>query len=297
VPASALDARGTPPGAPEKARADSGPLQRADGALSVEAVCRDGCTALHIQRQRAPLRALTPASDREEPRSVILLNAAGGVAGGDRLALSVTARAESAVRVCGQAAEKVYRALDEPASLDVRLEAHDGAWLEYLPQGTILFDGARLRRRTLLDAAPHGTVLAGELLTFGRIARGERFTRGLIHDEWLLRRDGRLVWADSLRVDGGEALRSLAGFDGASVLGSVLLASRGAEALLSDARELLGGVAHGVRFAATAFPDLLLIRLLADAGMAAREAFAAVWRWLRSRGGGWEPALPAIWSC
>ena len=87
----------------------------------------------------------------------------------------------------------------------MRLDARRRRRPAWLPQPTILFDGARLDRRTEVDLAGDARFLAVETLIFGRAAMGEDVHRGLCRDAWRVRRDGALVFADSLRLDGAIA--------------------------------------------------------------------------------------------
>ena len=65
----------------------------------------------------------------------------------------------------------------------------EGASLDWLPQETIVFQGARLKRRTVADVEPGGALLACEMVVLGRAASGERFVSGLLLDSWSVRRD------------------------------------------------------------------------------------------------------------
>jgi urease accessory protein len=129
---------------------------------------------------------------------VVLLNTSGGIVSGDGLEVSVEMTAGSVASVTSQAAEKAYRSAGPDAGFDVRLDRAESAWLEWLPQETILFDGARLRRHLRADLTADARLLAADMLVFGRIARGERFRSGLLHDRWEVRVGGRLAWADAL---------------------------------------------------------------------------------------------------
>ena len=138
-----------------------------------------GTTRLARLFQKAPLRVLMPRPAPGEPPCAVLLNTSGGIVGGDALQVEVRLEAGAAAVVTSQAAEKAYRSAGADATLDVALDLADGAWLEWLPQETILFDGARLRRRLRVDAAAQARLLAIDMLVFGRRARGERFQRRL----------------------------------------------------------------------------------------------------------------------
>ncbi len=157
--------------------------------------------------------------------------------------------------VIGQAAEKVYRSLGADCIVETELHAGRGAWLEYLPQETILFDGARLRRRTQLHLDDGARCLTGGILVFGRAARGETLTRGLVHDVWEFRgRDGRLRWKDALHLDGDiETLLSRkATFGGAAAYGSLIYAGDDAAGHLQTVRDL-AAAGNGLRIGATSF--------------------------------------------
>lgn len=177
-----------------------GDLQRASGAVRVEFAGFEGANRLVDVFQRAPLRALFPKAGSGAIEEIVLANTAGGIAGGDRLDTSITASANASFAVTSQAAEKVYRALHEPARIRTALRAAHGARLAWLPQETILFNGARLVRTTEIELAPASELIALEWLVLGRSAHGEEMLTGEIIDRWRVRRDGRLVWADSFRI-------------------------------------------------------------------------------------------------
>ena len=68
-----------------------------------------------------------------------------------------------------------------------------------------------------------GRLLACEMVALGRTASGERFTHGLVLDSWRIRRDGGLVWADALRLDGPPPT-GLSGFGDATSIATANLA-------------------------------------------------------------------------
>ncbi|MEK7244854.1 MAG: urease accessory protein UreD, partial [Pseudomonadota bacterium] len=172
------------------------------GAAEVTFVRKGGATRLLHLYQHDPLRVLFPTPEDPAIPVAVLVTTSGGLVGGDRLAIAATVGDGAAAIVTGQAAEKVYRSIGPDCRVDVDLTVGAGAWMEWLPHETILFEGARLRRRIVADVAPRGRLMAAELLVFGRTARGERLTHGLARDAWQIRRQGRLVWADALHLDG-----------------------------------------------------------------------------------------------
>jgi urease accessory protein len=275
--------------APEPRPASPPPLQRGDGAAEIVFSSR-GLARLY---QRTPCRVLFPRPEPGDLPVAALLTTSGGLAGGDRLSLGVSLEEGARAMVTTAAAEKVYRSLGPEATVTIALAAGDGAWLEWLPQETILFDGARLRRRITADLSPGARLLAAETLVFGRTARGERFTRGLLHESWRLRRDGSLVWADALRLDGDIArgLTAPAAFGGALALATVVYLGEDAAALLEPARAL----AEAGEGAATLVNGVLLARFLAADAQVVRQALARYVAGLRQQACGLPPALPRLW--
>jgi urease accessory protein len=112
----------------------------------------------------------------------------------------VTVTDDASIAITTQAAEKVYRALDESAHILTTLKAHGTAKLAWLPQETIVFNRARVSRKTQIEITSGAELLALEWLVLGRAAHGEKLSAGTITDHWRAVKDGRLVWADSFRV-------------------------------------------------------------------------------------------------
>ena len=226
----------------------------------------------------------------------ILVNTAGGIACGDDFAVALALEAGAGLVMTTTAAEKVYRSDGPVSTIANRVDLGPGARLAWLPQETILFDRARLRRRFEADLAPDAGLLVFEAVAFGRAARGERVEAGLFEDVWRIRRAGRLVYADSLRLDGPVAARlarpAIGG--GAGACATLLDFSPGAEGRLDEVRGLLaeGGAnaGAGVEAGASAWNGHLAIRLLA-ADLGRLRALAA--RLLvRYRG----VPLPRVWQ-
>src|SRR6476659_9594995 len=121
--------------------------------------------------------------------------------------------------------------------MEIAVTVGDGATLDWLPQETIVFQGARLKRRTTAAVAPGGSLLACEMVVLGRAASGERFTAGLLLDAWSVRRAGKLAWTDALRVDGETPAG--AGFGQANALATVIGVWDEPQARFERARALL----------------------------------------------------------
>jgi urease accessory protein len=272
-----------------------GPADAGAGLARIHVRSADGATRLALLEQRSPLRVLFPAVPAGELMEVVLINTGGGVVGGDRLAVEIVAGARTRLRATSQAAEKVYRSPGPESTLEIRLHAGQDAWLEWLPQETILFDRCSFRRQIVLDLAPSAQALAGEITVLGRAAHGERLSCGSIRDRWSVRRGGRLLWVDALRLEGAleGSLQGQFGFAGARALATLIYVAKDAQHWLEPARGLLG--AAGISAGATCLPGILIVRGLAADAHALRGAYGAFVARLRSLVAGLPERLPTVW--
>jgi urease accessory protein len=224
-----------------------------------------------------------------------IVTTSGGLVAGDRIDIRVTIEPGAAAHVTASAAEKIYRSTGATTMADQRFAVSDGARLEFLPPETILFDGTRLRRSTAVELGEEARFLGGGIIVFGRRARGEAFTQGLLRDVWEVRRGGRLVWGDALHIDGGVAsvIADPACFDGAAACATLILAAPGAAGLVDGARGVQAQA--GLRAGVTFVNGLLVARWLGPDAMALRRAYADLACHLREAAMGLPPRLPALW--
>jgi urease accessory protein len=224
-----------------------------------------------------------------------IVTTSGGLVAGDRIDIRVSVGPGAAAHVTASAAEKIYRSTGATTVVEQRLSVGTGAKLEFLPPETILFDAARLRRMTKVELGEEARFLGGGIIVFGRRARGEAFTRGLLRDVWEIRRGGRLVWGDALHVEGDvtSVMRDPACFDGAAACATLILAAAGAAGMVEGAREVQAR--SGVRAGVTFVNGLLVARWLGPDAMTLRRAYADVACHLREAAMGLPPRLPALW--
>lgn len=272
-------------------------LQRVDGAVRLGFRRAGAMTVLDDLYQRSPGRVLLPHVPAGSPPEAVLLNTAGGLTGGDRMRIDVRAEAGADAVVTTQAAEKLYRAIDSDARIEVSLTVDDGATLEWLPQETIAFNGGRMRRRIDIALAGDSRLLLCESLTLGRGAHGESVLQGALNDRWRVRRDGRLIWADALRLTGdiAELARRAPLLGGARAMATLLFAAPDPEQWRDRLRDL--SLPGEVRCGIGALPGLLVVRLLAGAVTALRRSLALLLADLRMAALGRAQGLPKMWSC
>ncbi len=245
-------------------------LQRSRGAVRAGFAVREGRTRLRHLCQQGSARAILPRVGGDVPE-LVFLNTSGGLTGADRLDLGVDLGAGGRLTLVTQAAERAYDNRDGPAEVSVRLRLGAGARLDWLPQETILFEGADLNRRTEIDLEGDASCLICETVVLGRQAMGENPARARLTDARMVRRDGHPVWADRALI--GPAM--LARRDDPTVLGGaramavMALIGPDAEAALGPVRARLDE--PGCAGAATAFDGKCLIRLFAAEGWPLRR--------------------------
>src|SRR3979409_872458 len=211
---------------------------RARGSVTFDVHQVEGVTRRRQLHESGSLRVRFP-SPEAEGLSAVFVNTAGGVAGGDRFDIDIATGEGARLAVTTAAAEKIYRAQGPAAQLTIALKAAAGAHLAWLPQETILFDGARVSRRIDIDLAESASLLLCEIVVFGRAAMGERMRHGEFVDRWRVRRGGRLVLAETVRLDGdvGAKLARPPIAKGGVAVGTALIVP-GDQALVERIREV-----------------------------------------------------------
>ncbi|OAS15303.1 urease accessory protein UreD [Methylobacterium platani] len=269
--------------------------QRSIGHVAL-AVARmpGGATRTTDLAESGPLRLRLPRPDAG-PMEAVLLNSAGGIACGDRFTVEARLAPGADLVLTTTAAEKIYRSDGPVTRLDIDLALESEAALAWLPQETILFDGARLARSFTAEIAPDARLTLFEALVFGRAARGEVMRDGALTDSWRLRRAGRLAYADTFRLEAdiADTLAKRAVAGGARAMATLLHLAPDAESRLDQVRELIataGCEGLAVEAGASAWNGMLSLRLLGAEIGPLRLAAARILEGFRGR------PLPRVWQ-
>ena len=210
------------------------------------------------------------------PCEAAIVNTGGGVAGGDSYSLSLTLGEGAEVEATTPSAERIYRSNGPAASIATRLTLAPRARLFWLPQETLMFEGARLARRLEVDVSGEATFIVAETLVFGRLAMGESRIDATLRDSWRVRRDSRLVFADETRLEhAGATLERKAVGAGARALSTIVASAPDIEARLPDLRAALDAAGSDMESGASAFDRLIVVRLLAASSDRLRAALIA----------------------
>jgi urease accessory protein len=257
-------------------------------------------TVLRENRHCGPLRvqkALYPEGDAV--CQAILLHPPSGIAGGDHLAISADIGAGAQTQVTTPGAGKWYRSGGAEASQTIGFSVGNGATLEWLPQETIIFDGARAHMETRVGLAEDARYIGWDILCLGRAAAGERFENGRFELLFRVDRRNAPIWVERGAFEGNDPmLSSPAGWAGATVCGTLLCTfpelPQQAATLLEACRKVVpvDGANHGL----SALPGILVARYLGDSSEAARLWFADLWAILRPACCGRPAVTPRIWN-
>jgi len=253
-------------------------------------------TVVSRRRHHGPLLIQRPFYPEQDGTChVYILHPPGGVVAGDTLSLDVEVEAEAAVLITTPAATKFYRSSGLSGRQLSRLTVASGARLEWLPQETIVFDGARADIQTRVELAADAHFLGWDMLCLGRPAAAERYLRGHTAQRFEVYRSGRPLWVERASyAAGGELLDAPWGLAGHPVVGSLVCAAAQVDGLLEQVRRAGCELAREC-FAATHLDGVLVCRYLGESAEQGRAAFEAVWTLLRASLWDSPASPPRIW--
>ena len=272
-------------------------LMLIDGRGEMRFALEDLNTEISHIYQQDPVKLMFPkVASGEVPQGIVVITS-GGLVGGDRIALDFSVGERASAMIMAQAAEKIYRSPGADCLINVKLTAEMESWAEYLPQETILFDGARLNRTTRIEAAAGARVLAGEILVFGRHGSGETFSNGFLRDAWEVRRNKKLAWAETILLETNipHVLYHPACFAGAAAAATAIFVCDDADMYLDLSRKILENH-KGTNFTAVSVVNgVMVVRFIGKDTLELRNAFGNFWQTFRNQVAGLPNSLPRLW--
>ena len=262
----------------------SSELQRAKGSVSFHC-SNDKIKRLH---QSGSAKLMLPKT-YGEMKEAVLLNTSGGITGGDQFDFTIKVE-NCSILATTQTAERLYRSNTKPAKINIMLKATKGATLHWLPQETIVFDGANVDRTIRLDMTSDSTCLLAETIILGRQAMGEEIKDCHFTDQWRLYRDGKLFHAEALRMIGDvkEQIAATAGCNNARLLSTIIYAGKDAEEKKGVIRPWLEKASSCT--AASCWDDRLVIRILSPHAQSGRSDINHLLQVIRNQ------PLPRVWQ-
>ncbi len=267
------------------------------GNLSLGFAKRDNSTQLIHSYSQAPLKIQRPFyPEGEEVCHSVILHTAGGMVGGDRLAINLDLQPHTHALVTTTSAQKIYRSNSETSQQDIQIQVGEGAYLEWLPQETIVFNSAIYQQNLRVNLAADANWLGWEMMRFGRTARGETFMQGSMRSRTEVWQDQQPLWIDRQILTGSkEMLSSNNGLADQSVTGSLAwLGQPISSDLLSQFRTLLNCVPQG-HAGITRLDKGLVCRYRGSSVLEARTLFIAIWQLLRLSFRQRSICVPRIW--
>ena len=266
-------------------------LERARGHVNIAFRRADGADRLQTFFQQGSAKVRLPRVEPGMPPEAVLINTAGGVTGGDHLLYEIGVGEGASLVATTQAAERIYRRSSGTGVVETRLSLGANARLDWLPQETILFDSSALSRRLDADLGAGSVLTAVESLVFGRAAMGETVRRVELADRWRIRRQGRLVYADGVMIEGDAEATFAGGATGAGgrAAATILRIAEDAADKRDAVRDLIPSLPGEI--GTSAFAGLLAVRILAPSGQALRQALMPLLELLCGR------PLPRVWHC
>lgn len=268
-------------------------LQRARGRFGLEVRQQGVVTRMADLEQAGCCRLLFPRTARSGVEAATV-NISGGIAAGDCIEGWLTCREGAELLVTSQAAERVYRArpTDTPATMKITCLIEANARLEWLPHGTIFFDGSSFARHMQVEMVASAEFLFLESRIFGRKGSGEVLSSLNLRDRLSIKRDGMLLLEDTLRLESTEVtalLAQAAVSRGQGALTTLILVSPHAMSLLATVRALLSSL-NNTEFAVSAWNGMLVIRGLCESGWLLEKTLQQILPLLRS-----ERPMPSTW--
>ncbi|WP_060481913.1 urease accessory protein UreD [Pseudomonas sp. NBRC 111119] len=257
--------------------------------LQLRFTVRDGVTRLGARRHYGPLLVQRPFYPEGAPCHVYVLHPPGGIVAGDRLELDIHLEAGSHALLTMPGASKFYRSIGPTARLAQHFHLGAGSTLEWLPQDSIFFSGARASLDSRFTLAPGARLLAWETLCLGRPVMNEQFLQGALDSRLRIELPGEPGLHERLRITGGR-LEKLGGYP----LLATLCAAPADQHTLDQVRPLLEAL--GNPGGATLLGSLLVIRLLDHDNQHLQHTLQCLWRVLRPAVLGLPACPPRIWA-
>jgi urease accessory protein len=264
--------------------------------LNLEFETRQDRTILVRRQHYGPMviqKLLQPAADAAAHG--VILHPPGGVAGGDKLELTVKLADKAQVLLTTPGATKWYKSAGRLASQQVSITLAENAQMEWLPQENIIFNGAEVSLDTTVSLAKAAKLATWEIVSLGRRASGEQWQQGRFKQHLTIHREQRLIWSEATVLQPDSlVLTAQSGLRGQTVFGNFIVAAGAVpEAIVAQCRAIS---TEAGRVGVTALPELFAARYIGDCPQQARQYFEQLWCCLRPWYATAKVVRPRIWA-
>lgn len=274
--------------------------------LHLEFAHRGGRSCVTRARHHGPLRIQRPFYPEGDLAHVYLLHPPGGLVVGDELQIDLCANKGSRTLVTTPSAGKVYSLLglkhsDQTTAQCQRvdLSLDDDSLLEWLPQETIVFDGANARLTTRVEAHGSARFCLWDIVCLGRPASGERFSQGQVWQTLEVTIDGQPRLIERNRIAGGDAMMSAPwGLQGCGSFGTLVASVEQSRDAVDDLLQMLAERYPGgsPQWGITQKQGLFIARYLGQSAAQCRQGFSDIWSRIRPALCAREAVWPRIWN-
>ncbi|MEQ9672001.1 urease accessory protein UreD [Coleofasciculus sp. G2-EDA-02] len=268
------------------------------GSLELVYADDQGKTRLVRDRITSPLKVQRPFyPEGQRVCHTVVLHTAGGIVGGDRLSQTIHLQENAQALITTAAASKIYRSNGQRANQRIHIHVEAGACLEWLPQETIVFNGAVYQQQMTVELAPGASWLAWEITRFGRTARKERFLQGDWRSHSEIWQQGRPLWIDRQWLPGEAVLDSPHGLAGQPIVGTLIWIGQPVSSeIVDNARSLwTASQRQGEAGVTQTQAQGLLCRYRGSSTTEVRNWFTQVWQCLRLTYLGRNVSQPRVW--
>ncbi len=232
---------------------------------------------------------------------IYLLHPPGGVVHGDQLKINANIEASAHALITTPAAGKFYRSAGKVASLTQTLQVEDSAFLEWLPQETLLFNESKVHLKTLIKLSRKARFIGWEMLCLGRKASAEPYTSGQCRQHFELWREDKPLFIERCQIEGqASMLKEKWGMDHMP-LTATLIATHCTKTQLQAVQDLFAQASFTKdsikgHISVTLKDDLLICRFLGEQAEQARHCFIEVWKLIRPEIMQQKAHIPRIWN-
>jgi len=255
-------------------------------------------TILKHRKHSGPLRVQRPFyPEKQGTCHVYLLHPPGGIVGGDSLDINIHTEPTTDTLITTPAANKFYRSENRVAFQSHTIKIANDTRFEWLPQETIVFDGACVKSKTHIEIANTAALIGWDIVCLGRPASSERFTRGYFKQQIEIWCEGEPLLIDRCFHEGGsDTLKAHWGLASRPVNGLLYCTSfSDTSGLVNTLRDAIAPQDNGL-FSISNINNILICRYLGDHTEQARELFVQAWTLLRPAVLNKEAVIPRIWN-